>query len=79
MEVPGAREIHADTARADLHREDLGLAILPALQFVAPAGQFEAAVAHAWAGLVDGIQVRVEPAEDHHRLLLADIFQRVRE
>ena len=33
-------KIHALAARVDLHREHLRLAVLPTLQFVAPAGQF---------------------------------------
>src|ERR1017187_10256746 len=74
-----AGEIDSNAACTDLRRENLALAILPAFQFIAASGQFEAGALALFASLVDGIQVGVKAAEDHHRLLAADIFQGVGE
>ena len=62
----------------NLDGEHLRLAVLPLLQFVAAAGQLQAAVSPCLcARLVDRVEIRVEPAEHHDRLVLADVLQRV--
>jgi len=60
-----------------LHRQDLRGGH-PAIPLARRGGrQLHAGVTQSPAGIVHGIEVVVEPAEDRHRLLATDILERV--